>query len=235
MTTFNIYCDESGHLPNDRQPTMVLGAITVSEDHARHLSDELRELKRLHGLAPAFEMKWTKISPAKVEFYRAAVDFFFDRPQLRMRVLVIPDKQKLNHEAFGQDHDTWYYKMYFTLLSAVLTRDDRYNIYLDIKDTRSAAKMRKLHDVLANSLYDFDKRSIRRVQTVRSHEIELLQLADMFIGAVFAAQRSELKSAAKKQIIERIREKSGFTLAKSTLLTESKFNLFLWRAQERRT
>jgi len=62
MTTYNIYCDESGHLPNDQQPTMVLGAITVSEDHARQLSDELRQLKRLHGLAPGFEMKWTKIS-----------------------------------------------------------------------------------------------------------------------------------------------------------------------------
>lgn len=28
MTTFNVYCDESGHLPNDNQPNMVLGIAT---------------------------------------------------------------------------------------------------------------------------------------------------------------------------------------------------------------
>jgi len=233
VTTYNVYCDESGHLANDDQPNMVLGALWTSTPNVRRFADEIRALKKQHGLSPQFEVKWTKVSPGKTDFYLALIDFFFDRPELRFRALVVPDKSKLNHAAFGQDHDTWYYKMYFSLLKAIIARDHKFRIYLDIKDTRSAAKMLKLHEVLSNSVYDFDKRTIERVQTVRSHEVELLQLTDILIGAIQYVGRGAATSTAKQRLVRRIQERTGLTLQKSTLITESKFNLFVWRAQEK--
>lgn len=232
MTTFNVYCDESGHLPNDGQPNMVLGAVWCPLDRVRAMSDELRKRKMDHGLSPQMEVKWTKISPAKVDFYLSLVDFFFDNDDLRFRALVVPDKSKLDHEAFGQDHDTWYYKMYFSMLKVIITPDDRFRIYLDIKDTRSADKMRKLHEVLCNNIYDFDKSIIERVQTVRSHEAELLQLADFLIGAVRHAGRGPLQNNAKGQVVRRVQQRSRYGLVKSTLLTEKKCNIFVWHARE---
>lgn len=232
MTTFNVYCDESGHLPNDGQPNMVLGAISCPLDRVRALSDGLRALKQQHGLSATMEVKWTKVSPAKVNFYLALVDFFFNQEPLRFRALVVPDKSKLKHDDFGQDHDTWYYKMYFSMLKGVITPDDKFRIYLDIKDTRSAERTRKLHEVLCNSIYDFDKNLVERLQTVRSHEIELLQLADLLIGAVQHAGRGPLGQSAKDQLVRRVQERSRYGLVKSTLLTEKKFNIFVWRAQE---
>ena len=232
MTTFNVYCDESGHLPNDGQPNMVLGAIWCPLERVREMSDALRKLKKDHGLSPQMEVKWTKISPAKVDFYLALVDFFFDQADLRFRALVVPDKSKLDHEAHQQDHDTWYYKMYFSMLKVIITPDDRFRIYLDIKDTRSADKMRKLHEVLCNNIYDFDQNIIERVQTVRSHEVELLQLADLLIGAVQHAGRGPLSASAKDKVVRRAQQRSRYGLVRSTLLTEKKLNIFIWRARE---
>ena len=54
------------------------------------------------------------------------------------------DKNILEHDKFKQCHDDWYYKMYFTLLSKIISPDDNYYIYLDIKDTRSQEKVKKI-------------------------------------------------------------------------------------------
>jgi len=232
MTTFNVYCDESGHLPNDGLPAMVLGGIWCPLERVHELSEQLRVLKEQHGLSRQMEVKWTKVSPGKVDFYLALVDFFFKQDALRFRALVVPNKAKLDHERFGQDHDTWYYKMYYSMLKVIITPHDRFRVYVDIKDTRSADKMRKLHEVLCNTIYDFDQSIIERVQTVRSHEVEILQLADLLIGAVRHVHRGELGTSAKDAVVSRIKEHSGYSLVRSTLLREEKLNIFVWHAQE---
>ena len=85
----------------------------------------------------------------------------------------------LDHERFDQDHDDWYYKMYYTMLCCIFTAPHRYQVYLDIKDTRGGHKTRHLHEVLCNSLYDFDHETAVRVQQVRSFESAILQLTDL--------------------------------------------------------
>jgi len=230
---FNIYCDESCHLEHDHQKVMVLGAVWCPLDKVGEIKVRLREIKAKHGMKPGFEIKWTKVSPAKQDMYLELVDYFFDDDDLHLRVLVVPDKTKLRHELFQQDHDTWYYKMYFDLLKVLFDPKSRYRIYLDIKDTRSAAKVASLHDVLCNNLYDFEREIIERVQNVHSHEIELLQLADLLIGAISYVNRDLSGNAGKEALVARIRERSGYTLTQTTLLREEKTNLFVWHASER--
>jgi hypothetical protein len=230
---FNIYCDESCHLEHDHQEVMVLGVVWCPLEKSREIMVRLREIKAKHGMKQGFETKWTKVSPAKKAMYLDLVDYFFDDDDLHLRVLVVPDKKKLRHKAFHQDHDTWYYKMFFDLLKVLFDPRCRYRIYLDIKDTRSADKVAKLHDVLCNNLYDFEREIIERVQNVHSHEIELLQLADLLIGAVSYANRGLTGNAGKEALVARIRERSGYVLTQTTLLREEKTNLFVWHASER--
>lgn len=227
----NIYCDESCHLLHDRHNIMVLGAIICPEEKVREIAVRLRDIKAKHSLPDHFEVKWTKVSPSKVEFYKEIIDYFFDDDDLRFRVIVAR-KTGLDHAAFGQDHDTWYYKMYFLLLEALLNPRNRYHIYVDIKDTRSQKKVEKLHDVLCNSKYDFDQRIIERVQQVKSHDVEQIQLADLLIGAVSHINRITDGSPAKKALITRIQRRSGYSLTRTTLLGELKFNIFHWFPQE---
>jgi len=227
--TYNVYCDESGHLERDHLPVMILGAVWCPLDKAPEIAVRLREIKLRHGLSSTFEVKWTKVSPAKLPFYHDLLDYFFDDDDLHFRALVVSDKSLLHHDEFGQSHDTWYYKMYFDMLKVLIDPTAKYHTYLDIKDTRSVAKVAKLQEVLCNNVYDFQRQIIARVQTVRSHEVEQLQLADLLIGAVGYANRGLSGSSAKTALVERMRKRSGYSLTQTTLLREEKVNLFLWR------
>jgi len=230
---FNVYCDESCHLENDRQTVMVLGGIWCSLDKTREISVRLREIKEKHGMPSPFEVKWTKVSPAKKALYLDFIDYFFDGDDLHFRALIVPDKAKLRHDAFpGQDHDTWYYKIYFDMLKVILRPDARYRIYLDIKDTRGSEKVAKLHTVLCNNMYDFSRKVIERLQLVNSGEIEQLQLTDLLVGAIGYINRGLHGNAGKLAIVERMKERSGYSLTRSTLLREEKLNLFRWHAAE---
>jgi hypothetical protein len=233
---YNIYCDESCHLEKDHQKVMVLGAIWCPLCKTKEISDNLKNIKIRHRLSKDFELKWVKVSPAKVSYYLDVVNYFFNEPDLHFRALVICDKKKLRHESFMQDHNTWYYKMFFHLLNPIFQpKGVTYRIYLDIKDTCSSRKIEKLHQVLCNKKYDFSHDIITRVQTVRSHEVEVLQVVDLFIGALAYISRDLVSSDAKLQVIKKIQELSGYRLRATTLLREEKFNLFFWSPKESET
>jgi len=149
---------------------------------------------------------------------------------LHFRALIVPDKTKLRHEEFNQTHDDWYYKMYFDLLKVILKPNACYRIYLDYKDTQGSEKVAKLEKILRNEKYDFRHEIIDRLQTIRSDEVQQLQLADLMIGAVAYANRSLDTSSAKNALVARLRERSGYRLTLSTLLREEKVNILCWHA-----
>ena len=230
MSSLNIYCDESTHLPNDGRPYMVLGAIVCPANRAREIAVRLREIRAKHKIRPDVEIKWTKVSPSKIDFYLDVIDYFFDDDDLSFRAVVAP-KAGLDHERFAQTHDDWYYKMMFYLVRNVLPAQDEAFIYLDKKDTNGQEKNERLRNVIANAEYDFGRSKIRRLQIVESNQVGPLQLADLLIGAVNYANRGDSSSVAKLRLIERIRGRSGVSLTHTTLLSETKMNIFRWRAQ----
>jgi hypothetical protein len=146
--------------------------------------------------------------------------------------LVVPDKLELEYEKYGHTHDTFYYKMYFSMLKVILNPDYAHNIYIDIKDTKSTEKVHKLEEVLRNDKYDYAKEIIKKVQQVRSHEVELVQLADLLTGAVSYINRGLNSSEAKNELVEYIRHRSRYSLIKSTLIKERKFNIFIWESSK---
>lgn len=232
MTIYNVFCDESCHLENDNIPVMVLGAIWCPRDTSKKIGRDIRSIKVKHGLKSDFEIKWTKISGSKKEFYLELVDYFFDNPELHFRGLVVPDKSKLNHELFGQDHNIFYYKMFFYVLRNILEQGNQYKVYLDIKDTLGRERLDVLSNALRNAHYDFDRQLIQNLQHIHSHEVEQLQLADLFIGALCYVHRQLDDNAGKVAVINRIKERSHKSLMRSTLPSEQKFNVFVWQPRE---
>lgn len=227
----NVYCDESCHLENDGIDTMTLGALWCPKDKLREINGEIRGIKARHGINRFAEIKWVKVSPSKKELYLELINYFFNKPDLHFRVLVVPDKSKLDHGYFNQSHDDFYYKMYYYLLRGIWQQDFTYNIFLDIKDTHGGDKIKRLHDILCSFHYDYRHDTISQVQQVRSHEVELMQLTDLLMGAVTYANRGLDSSFTKLELIKKIREMSGFTLLKSTYPSEKKFNVFRWESR----
>jgi hypothetical protein len=203
----------------------------VPHDRVREIADRIREIKEAHRLPRTFEAKWTKVSPGRADFYLALIDEFLGDDDLRFRGLVAHGKSQLRHADFGQDHDLWYYKMYWEMLRVVIVPPGRHRIYIDIKDTRGGAKAAKLREVLANTYHDWFNQVVERIQIVRSDEIEALQLADILVGAVGYRSRGLSSSPAKTAIVKRLEAGARLRLDWSTPLEAKKVNLFHWLPQ----
>lgn len=230
MSAFNIYCDESCHLENDKIATMGFGAVWFPTEKKEEIFKRISEIKMHHGINPWINVKWHKASPSKEQFFLDLIDYFFDDDHLHFRCLLVPDKGSLNHSLFNQTHDDFYYKMYFDLLKIILAPNHDHNIFLDIKDSNSNEKVERLKQYLNKTHYAFDDEMIKKFHHVRSREVHTIQLVDILLGAVVYNQRGLQTSQTKLKIIKRIKERSGYSLEKSTLPKESKFNYFIWRS-----
>lgn len=230
----NIYCDESCHLENDGINVMGIGGIWCAKDKIKEINQRIKDIKVRNGVSQNAEVKWTKIAPAKEQLYMDLVNYFFDDDDLHFRGLIVPNKAVLEHEKYNQTHEDFYYKMYFEMLKQIFLPTSRYNVYVDIKDTNSSQRIKRLHDVCCNNMYDFSHGIIKNIQPIRSHEVQAMQLVDILLGALVFINRQfdprEHRSEAKKNIIELISKKSGYSLTKTTLLREEKFNIFVWEA-----
>ncbi len=226
----NIYCDESCHLEGDGQSMMVLGAAWCPTDKTADMAKRLRELKAKHRMPPGYELKWTSVSKGRRAYFCDVLDYFFDDDDLNFRALVA-SKAGLRHADHGQTHDEWYYKMLFEMLKVLLDPEKHFRVYFDYKDTHGGRRVEKLHEVLSNSLYDFSRDIVERVQLVRSHEVELMQLTDFLIGAVGYLNRGLAANPTKVELIERMKERSKLSLTRTTLLRARKVNLLQWTPQ----
>lgn len=229
----NIYSDESCHLETNQLTKhnrfMVLGGMSCPNKSVKSIFKKIKEIKAQNNLQMFSEVKWTKVTKNKFNAYKSLVEYFFSCDELSFRSIII-DKQELNLEKFFHSHDQFYYKMYWQMLEWFIDPANRYHIYLDLKDTQGSFKIMKLHDVLCNSQHDFDRQVVEKIQEVRSHEIALLQLTDILIGAVSYANRYPTggESVAKQQIVNLIKKLSGVTLQHSSSLGARKFNIFRW-------
>ncbi|MBN2771778.1 MAG: DUF3800 domain-containing protein [Spirochaetes bacterium] len=227
-----LYCDESCHLPNDHINLMVLGTMYCDSEKKRQIFDEIRRIKLKHNLEPHFEIKWTKVSPAKIDLYAELIEYFFSSEDLKFRSIVAKEKENLDHSVYNNnDYNEWYYKMYYLLLDKIIFPDGCYDIFIDIKDTRGGKRIKVLQDALCNNRYDFKQEVIRHVNQIHSHESEILQLCDLFIGALSYYHRGlykKNKNSAKSKLVDLISERRKLPLGYSSPKDVLKFNMFIW-------
>lgn len=235
----NIYCDESCHLElstksEDMQKSMVIGGIKCRKEHVKEISDDIKKIKEKYGIYKYNEIKWTKVSQSKIEFYKELIRYFFNQDRLEFRCVVFPDKSKFNYSRY--DHDDIYNIMYYLLLNKMIKNSEYYNIYVDKKDTRGSSKFKRLREYLCKHHGDFQMETIKRIQIVDSRDLQIMQLADLFIGAISyynrGLSRNNSFSSAKRELVELIEDLSGVDLGKKTNLSKQKFNVFVWNAWE---
>lgn len=226
----NIYCDESCHIENDGSPVMVLGCVWLPENKVRSITSDIRDIKERYGFTRNFEFKWTQISPSKVNFYKDIIKYFFDNENLHFRAMIAL-KEALVSDRYNNDE--MYYIVYYYMLIYILNKENAYNIYIDIKEEkRGGRKSENLRKVLSNKLYDFSyKRVIKKLQIIRSEESEILQLADLMIGALGYLNRNLPLDSAKGEVVNFIKSLSGGSLKLNSLPSENKFNLYYWKGR----
>ena len=217
--TYNIYCDESCYLENDHNKYMLLGSVSVAFNQLKRHNERIKDIKNKHNFYN--EIKWTGVSNSKYQFYKELIEYFFDT-DLRFRAVIV-DKSQIKNDEFGQDFDTFYWKMYYQLLIHRKNSEFNYNVYLDIKDTLSAVKVKKLREIL-NIKYGI----FRNVQNIHSKESIMMQLTDLLMGAIsYELNNDTKKVVAKVNLIDKIKQRcSNQDLHISSNYLEKKFNLF---------
>lgn len=220
--TFNLYCDESTHLPNDRQPYMLLGYISIAYPQVKLAKKQIRAIMSKYNHED--ELKWTNVHTATFPMYKELIEYFFMTTDLQFRALII-DKSQIDRSRPDYSREEFYFKMYYQLLHHKLDTRNRYNLYLDIKDNCSHYKLHRLEDILTNST------AIGACQFIRSHESLLLQLADVLLGAInyhLRIQRGLLEGRvlAKRRLIAEIQKHEHLKLDQQTPKEYDKLNRF---------
>jgi hypothetical protein len=211
---------------------MLLGAVWCPKERIHDIARQIRSIKSQHNAKG--ELKWNKISPqGRLAFYEALVRYFFSEDTLNFRCLVVVGKEHLDHNYFNQgSHDSFYYKMYYQLLLNIVEQENsQFNIFLDIKDTRGSKKLILLSEILKTKLRGRTIEVIKNMQLVRSHESQLIQLADFLTGAISYENRNDIPkdNAGKVRIVELIKQLSRTDLRHKSPPLEKKFNLFIFK------
>jgi len=226
MKITNVYCDESCHLENDGQKCMVLGCLIVDKDHAFLASNEIKVIKEKWGVSRYTEIKWTKAAPNKLGLYTDIVNYFLSNSHLRFRAVIVPDKQTLIHDFFDQTNDEFYYKIFYIALQPILNNTDYFKVYFDIKDKHEMRKVLKTRECLITK-NQYNPKHID-FQLIHSFESQLIQMADILIGAVGYKTRKISTSTAKKAIIETLENGLNKDISQTTTLGFQKFNILRW-------
>ena len=224
----NVYADESCYLEHDNVEFMVLGCVYCLEKDKNYISKKIKDIKKKYGVKSTTEIKWTKVSTSKIKMYKELIDLLYNE-NIAFRGWIAHDKMSLDHELFHQTYDDWYYKMYYFLFNYIISEGlVNYNIFLDIKDTRSYMKNLKLKNILTH--YGFY--NVNKVQSVRSDEVQLIQLTDLVIGAISYKLRNLKTSGAKLELVNYIENKFNVSLFENSQKNNKKFNIFHWRSQK---
>ena len=217
-----VYCDESCHDLTAHHAFMAIGSLWLPRGERDVISRSFRDLSREVGLCG--ELKWHKVSRARLDSYRRLVDFFFDRRELRFRVIVV-EQAKVRMECHGMDKELAFYKFYYEMLEKWLLAGNEYLILIDRKTNRGADRYATLKTYLERHLRG--QAWITDLTIIDSHETPLAQLCDVLTGAVAAACNGVRPGSAKEVLTQHIARRAGLSsLQVRTLPSEGKFNIF---------
>lgn len=229
-TTFNIYCDESRHTSDAADRYLAIGALSCPREAKPELVRNIHLLQAKHSARGEFG--WSKVAPGKAAFFAELAEYFLKQPDLRFRCLVT-DRQALKHEEFNEgDKELGFYKLYYQTLIHWLEPGNIYHLYLDWQQNASQERFSDLRTALGRKLSGRAK--LACLEPVSSHELPLLQLTDLFIGAVGYAWNQRNASPAKLEFCTHLAAglgKKSLAFSSPWKSSDPKFNVFNWQGQ----
>lgn len=229
---FNIYCDES-RVENPESSRMVIGALFILRKNKPRLAKKVKKIFKKYDFK--YELKWTKTNKLYLNFYKELIDFFISE-ELFYRCIVV-DKNKVQYDVFhDNDQELAFFKFYYLMLRPKLLDNNLYYISADKKPTRDKNRMRALHAFLdSHILLHKQNCGIKHFQSYNSEKNVFIQIADYLTGLMgFACNEYRGRNNSKEEITKYLKLKiKKENLCSSTVLTENKFNVFIWNKDEK--
>ena len=221
-----VYCDEAYpdlfSSNNPQAKYMVIGSLWLRAEDRVLYKNEIHQLRDQYKIGGEF--KWRKVSPARIEFYKAITNWFCEKGKnLRFRCIAI-DNTQVNLLRFHEnDQELGFYKFYYQLLHHWIHDFNEYFVFCDYKSNRKHDRLHVLKRCLKHANLSAN---VLNVQAIRSKESVLIQLTDFLLGiAATSLNKKGVYGNAKKQIIQHLEDQMGRKIV-PTALGEKKFNIF---------
>lgn len=220
---FEVYCDESCPevlCDKSAHKYLVLGSLWLPGSERPRLKENISALKQKHNYY--YEIKWNKVSPKTLPFFKDLIKYFFESDYLRFRAITVKSENIDLVQFHDGDAELSFYKFYYQMLNKWILDFNEYSIFLDHKRNKENNRVQVLKDVLSNSSLTS---VISNIQALPSNQSLGIQLCDVLTGAVNAKFNSSVKSESKLAIISEIEFSQGKIL-EPTPKFEEKFNIF---------
>jgi len=231
VTFYHVYADESRQ---DAHRYMLYGMMFIPRGQAETaLLAELAEFRQQEKLTA--EMKWGKVSKGMLHIYKQYVDIFFHHPAAEFKCLVV-DTHKINYQAFhDNDKETAFFNFYFYALSRNLDAAHEYIVYADHRQTKQPLRWFELR---AQINYHWLKQGaneavVRNLLPVDSKQHDLLQLADLFIGAIGYDLDEYNTSQHRLDFVRHVAQRVGCDNLRTHWGRRTRFNVWKFQFPER--
>jgi hypothetical protein len=227
---FEVYCDEANPdvltsgAPRARH--LMIGSLWLPNKLRDELKSRVGSLREHHQTWG--EIKWSKVSPNRRDFYIDLIDLFISYgDNLRFRCIGV-DRGQLDLSLHDNDSELGFYKFYYQLLHHWILDFNTYRIFCDVKSNRDPKRLPVLAQCLAHANLTSD---IDNIQSLPSQEVVLIQLCDLLLGAASSRINDTLREGtAKAAVVHRLESALGRRLG-PTHKGEEKFNIFKIRLQ----
>ena len=222
---FEVYCDEafpdlftSGH---PKAQFLMIGSLWLPADLRNDAKAKIKALRERHNAWG--EIKWSKVSHSKLDFYLDLVELFFGYgDDLRFRCIAV-DRDQVNLALHEGDHELGFYKFYYQVLHHWILDFNSYSIFCDTKSNRERDRLHELGRVLGNANLSA---SIESVQALPSKQVVLIQMADLLLGAASSRMNNTLREgSAKEDLVLALERRIGHKL-RPTMRNARKVNIF---------
>jgi len=228
---FEVYCDEA--MPdlftsrNPRARYLMIGSLWLPADLRNDIKQKITKLREQHGVWG--EIKWTKVSRARLPFYLDLIDLFEAYGMdLRFRCIAV-DSQQVDMRWHDHDEELGFYKFYYQMLHHWILDFNEYRIFCDTKTNRDPKRLATLARCLSNANLSAE---IANIQALPSRQLVLIQLCDLLLGAASSRINNTLRpGSAKESLVKRLEGHLGVERLAPTWRDAEKFNIFKIRLQ----
>lgn len=217
---YNVYCDES-RVDSPGQ-FMCIGGVMCPQDEKQRIVHRIHQLRYKHNVQGEFG--WKTVCPSKTHYFENLINYFFEEDCLHFRCVLL-DKEKTK---FASNNDR-FQKTYYQVFNNWLDRRCQYHIFIDhrVDDKTRIPKLRQC--TINTRMFGT---SVKFIEEVESYENDLIQLADLLIGALgyqwnetYALHGASKSKIAVCELIANhlsVKTLNGYTTGPN----EDKFNVF---------
>lgn len=187
IRTSFVFFDETGSLNDKINRFFCLGMVKCMQPF--YLDNRIREIRQKHHFYD--EIKWNTLSKAKVSVIKEIVEAAFETPGIYFSCIVINKDNIKFEEDFGSNP----YKAYEDFTEALLKQSiDENEILTVLADFVTTPKNIRFEvDVKHNLNESLNRLAIGGIHRVDSKGVNIIQMVDLFIGAVVYCYKKDLK------------------------------------------